>query len=150
MNEQFDPKIIGFVCNWCTYAAADLAGTSRMKYPPNARLIRVTCSGRIDPLFILKALQKGADGVFVGGCHPGDCHYTEGNYFARRRFFIFLKYLGYLGIDPRRVKFQWISASEGKEFSESIANFTEEIRNLGQDNRYKTTDHRLKTEDLKV
>lgn len=137
MNEQFDPKIIGFVCNWCTYAAADLAGTSRIKYPPNVRLIRVTCSGRIDPLFILKAFQKGADGVFVGGCHPGDCHYTEGNYFARRRFFVFLKYLEYLGIDPRRVKFQWISASEGKEFSDSIADFTEEIKNLGVDSRYK-------------
>ena len=122
---------MGFLCRWCSYAGADLAGTSRTKYPPNIRVIRVPCSGRVDPLFILKALRLGFDGVLVAGCHPGDCHYQTGNYFTRRRMAIATKFLDYLGVEPGRVRVSWVSASEGGKFSEVVAEMTEEIRKLG-------------------
>jgi F420-non-reducing hydrogenase iron-sulfur subunit len=130
-ESSWEPRLIGFLCRWCSYAGADLAGTSRTKYPPNIRIIRVPCSGRVDALFILKALQMGFDGVLVSGCHPGDCHYQTGNYFARRRLAIAKKWLEYLGIPPERVQASWVSASEGNKFAEVVARMTEEIRELG-------------------
>jgi F420-non-reducing hydrogenase iron-sulfur subunit len=129
--QAWEPKLLGFLCRWCSYAGADLAGTSRTKYPPNIRVIRVPCSGRVDPLFILKALRLGFDGVLVAGCHPGDCHYQTGNYFTRRRMAIATKFLDYLGVEPGRVRVSWVSASEGGKFSEVVAEMTEEIRKLG-------------------
>ncbi|MCR4427768.1 MAG: hydrogenase iron-sulfur subunit [Caldiserica bacterium] len=131
MNE-FEPKIIAFLCNWCSYAGADLAGVSRFQYPPHVRVIRVPCSGRINPLFILKALYEGADGVLVSGCHPGDCHYQSGNYFARRRLEVFKKLLEFLGINPARLKMAWVSASEGAQFAQLIREFTSEIKEAGR------------------
>lgn len=128
---KWEPKIIAFLCNWCSYAGADLAGVSRLQYPPNIRIIRVPCSGRISPLLILKSLQHGADGVLVSGCHPGDCHYISGNYIARRRFTILNNFLEYLGIEKGRVQFAWISAAEGKKFAETIQKVTEKVRTLG-------------------
>ncbi len=136
MAEQFEPKIIAFVCNYCTYAGADLAGTSRLKYPPNVRIIRLPCTGRISPLFILKALQKNADGILVSGCHPGDCHFISGNYHARRRWAIFRALLDFLGIPKERIKFSWISAAEGKKFAELITEFTRELKQLGPFEQY--------------
>ena len=127
----FEPRITAFVCNWCTYAGADLAGTSRLKYPANIRAIKLTCTGRIAPAFILKAFQEGADGVLVSGCHPGDCHYTSGNYHARRRWTIFRKLLEFSGIDLRRVHFSWVSAAEGRKWSDLVGKVTEEVRALG-------------------
>jgi F420-non-reducing hydrogenase iron-sulfur subunit len=131
MSEQFEPKLVGFLCNWCTYTGADLAGTSRMKYPANLRAIRVMCSGRIDPTFIVKAFIEGADGVLVGGCHFGDCHYQEGNYKTMRRIPILRKLLAQFGIEPERVRLEWISASEGRRYADIISEFTEQIRKLG-------------------
>ncbi|MDF2955957.1 hydrogenase iron-sulfur subunit [Candidatus Alkanophaga liquidiphilum] len=128
---SFEPKIIGFACNWCTYAGADLAGTSRLKYPPNIRLIRVMCTGRIDPEFILAAFARGADGVFVGGCHPGDCHYMSGNYKAKRRIELLRKMLAQLGISPERLRMEFISAAEGAKFAQVIREFTEKLKELG-------------------
>ncbi len=128
---EFEPKIIAFLCNWCTYAGADLAGTSRLKYPANIRAIRLTCTGRIEPMFLLKAFQEGADAVLVSGCHPGDCHYTSGNYHARRRWTVFRKLLEFSGIDPRRVLFSWVSAAEGRKWSELVAEITAQVRALG-------------------
>jgi len=127
----FEPRITAFVCNWCTYAGADLAGTSRLKYPANIRAIKLTCTGRIAPAFILKAFQEGADGILVSGCHPGDCHYTSGNYHARRRWTVFRELLDFLGIDERRVHFSWVSAAEGRKWSDLVGQVTEEIRALG-------------------
>ena len=135
--ETFEPKITAFVCNWCTYAGADLAGTSRLKYAPNVRVIKVTCTGRIDPLFLLKAFEQGSDAVLVSGCHPGDCHYTSGNYHARRRWTVFRKLLEFSGIDIRRVQFSWVSAAEGKKWADLINDFTEEVRALGPFEDYK-------------
>lgn len=129
--DEWEPKIIAFLCNWCSYAGADLAGVSRIQYPPTIRVIRVPCSGRINPLFILRCLQSGADGVLVSGCHPGDCHYTSGNYVARRKFAILNNLLEYLGIEKGRVHFAWVSASEGGKFAELIKEVTEEVRVLG-------------------
>ncbi len=129
--EGFSPRMVGFLCNWCSYAGADMAGTSRMSYPPNIRIIRVPCSGRVDPLLIIKAFQQGADGVLIAGCHPGDCHYVEGNYYARRRLAIFRSLLEYLGIDSRRLRVEWVSAAEGKRFSDVITSFTNELVELG-------------------
>jgi len=137
---EFEPNIVAFLCNWCTYAGADLAGTSRIKYPPNVRIIRVMCSGRVNPLFIVNALQQGADGVFIGGCHPGDCHYTQGNFFARRRFPIMKNLLEHIGIDPKRVQMAWVSASEGQKFAEVIENLTSDIRELGPQQQIKRGD----------
>jgi len=127
----FEPKIVGFACNWCCYAGADLAGTSRMEYPPNIRMIRVMCSGRIDPEFILRAFRDGADGVFIGGCHPGDCHYVSGNYKARKRVDALQDLLIGLGIEPERLRLEWVSASEGQRYADAVSSFTETVRALG-------------------
>ncbi|MFX1388708.1 MAG: hydrogenase iron-sulfur subunit [Promethearchaeota archaeon] len=131
-KKEFEPKILVFCCNWCSYAGADLAGVSRFQYPPNIRIIRVMCSGRVDPSFVLKALKNGADGVLVSGCHIGDCHYITGNEYTQERFErlhnILIKQLG---IDPRRVRLEWVSASEGKRFAEVITEFTKTIKELG-------------------
>ena len=128
---SFEPKLVGFLCTWCSYTGADLAGTARMKYPPNLRVIRVMCSGRVDPNFILESLARGADGVLVCGCHPGDCHYAEGNMKCRRRLPITVKLVEGMGIDPRRVRLEWVSASEASRFTEVVSEFTQEIRALG-------------------
>ncbi len=130
-NESFEPKIVGFLCNWCSYAGADLAGTSRIQYPPNIRIIRVMCSGSVDSMYIIRALLEGADGVFVGGCHPGDCHYIDGNYKARRRMVLLYKIMETLGLEKERVWIRWISASEGQLFADTVTKMTEEIRKLG-------------------
>jgi F420-non-reducing hydrogenase iron-sulfur subunit len=129
--DNFEPKIVAFCCNWCSYAGADLAGTSRMQYSPNIRIIRVMCSGRVNPVFVLKALSIGADGVLVLGCHPGDCHYIEGNYKAMRRVPLLKKMLKQLGIEEDRVRLEWVSASEGAKFAEVTDNFTQAIKKLG-------------------
>jgi coenzyme F420-reducing hydrogenase delta subunit len=129
--EDFEPRIVAFVCNWCTYAGADLAGTSRMQYAPNVRIIKLPCTGRIDPAFILKAFEGGADAVLVSGCHPGDCHYTSGNYHARRRWAVFHKLLDFTGIDPGRLYFSWVSAAEGRKFADLINQITQSVRALG-------------------
>jgi coenzyme F420-reducing hydrogenase delta subunit len=131
MKEKFEPNIIGFLCNWCSYAGADLAGTSRIQYPPNLKVIRVMCSGRVNPIFVINALQQGADGVLIGGCHPGDCHYERGNYLARRRMAVLKNLLEYTGIDPRRVRMTWVSAAEGNKFAEVVKEVTEDVRKLG-------------------
>ena len=128
---SFEPKLVGFLCNWCSYTGADLAGTARMKYPPNLRVIRVMCSGRVDPNFILEALARGADGVLVLGCHPGDCHYTEGNYKCQRRLPLTRKLAEQMGVDPRRIRLEWVSASEGARFTQVVTEFTEQVRALG-------------------
>jgi len=129
--EEWSPNIVGFACNWCTYAGADLAGTARMKYPANIRIIRLMCTGRIDPTFILKAFLKGADGVLIGGCHPGDCHYQSGNYKAQKRIVLTKRLLKQFNIDDNRLKLEWISASEGLKFAQIVEAFTESIRSLG-------------------
>jgi len=128
---EFEPKIVAFFCNWCSYAGADLAGVSRMQYPPNVRIIKVMCSGRVDPLFVLKAMIDGADGVLVGGCHPGDCHYAVGNYYAARRAVMIRELLDTVGINPERFRLEWISASEGEKCARVMKEFTERIRELG-------------------
>ncbi|MFA5814040.1 MAG: hydrogenase iron-sulfur subunit [Bacteroidales bacterium] len=128
---EFRPQIIAFLCNWCSYTGADLAGTQRMKYQPNVRAIRVMCSGRIEPTFVLRAFIRGADGVLVCGCHPGDCHYQEGNYRCLRRYHLLQKYIQQMGIEQERLKLEWISASEGKQFAELVNSFTETITELG-------------------
>ncbi|MCX7944555.1 MAG: hydrogenase iron-sulfur subunit [Deltaproteobacteria bacterium] len=130
-DSKFEPKIMAFVCNWCTYTGADLAGTSRMKYQSNVRMIRVPCTGRIDPMFIIKAFESGADGVLVSGCHPGDCHYTAGNFHARRRWILFRQLLKFVGIDDDRVFFSWVSASEGKKWVDVINEITDTVRTKG-------------------
>lgn len=131
MSNEFNPKIVLFACNWCTYAALDLAGTSRMKYPANFRVIKVMCSGRVDPQFIIEAFTQGADGVLVAGCHLGDCHYIEGNYKTMRRMMLLRKMLDHLGIERERLRLEWISASEGKRFTEIAKEMVEQIRALG-------------------
>jgi F420-non-reducing hydrogenase iron-sulfur subunit len=131
MSEQFEPIIVGFTCNWCSYRAADMAGTSRTKYAPNVRLIRLMCSGRLDPTFVMKALSNGADGVMITGCHPGECHYLEQNYKALRRHLLLRRVLKGLGIKPERVKLVWASAAEGVQLAHEINTFVEEIRELG-------------------
>ncbi len=128
---MFEPKIICFLCKWCTYAGADLAGTSRMKYSPNGVNIRFLCSSRVDPQHVLWAFKSGADGVFLGGCHPGDCHYQEGNYKTLRRITLMKKMLGQLGIEDGRLRLEWISAAEGRKFAQVMDEFTEQIRALG-------------------
>jgi coenzyme F420-reducing hydrogenase delta subunit len=127
----WQPRIVGILCYWCSYAGADLAGSSRLNYPANVRIVRVPCSGRADPLFVLRAFARGADGVIVAGCHPGDCHYAEGNYYARRRMSLLKRLVEYVGIPKERFKALWVSASEGKEFAHVIAEMVEEIRPLG-------------------
>ena len=131
MPDHFEPKIVSFLCNWCSYAGADLAGTSRIGYPQNIRIIRVPCSGRVDPLFVVKAFLDGADGVMVLGCHPGDCHYQQGNYYAQRRYAVIHRLLEFVGIESNRLFVDWVSASEGKKFSDVVTNFTVKVRELG-------------------
>lgn len=134
---SFEPTIVAFLCNWCTYTGADLAGTSRIQYPPNIRNIRMMCSGSVDPVYVLKALLQGADGVFIGGCHAGDCHYMNGNYKARRRIALLKSMLKQAGLHEERVKFRFISASEGKLFAETVEEMVKELKELGP-NRLKT------------
>jgi len=129
--EQFEPRIIAFLCNWCTYTGADLAGTSRMQYPPNVRIVRLMCTGAVDTIYVFKALLEGADGVLIGGCHPGDCHYQTGNYKARRRMAILKKILKQLGFDDDRVWLRWISASEGKLFADTVTEMVNELKEKG-------------------
>ncbi|MGA1841035.1 MAG: hydrogenase iron-sulfur subunit [bacterium] len=128
---EYEPKIIAFLCNWCTYAGADLAGTSRIQYPPNIKVIRVMCSGSIDPVYVMKPLLEGVDGVFIGGCHPGDCHYVSGNYKARRRITVLKSILKELGFGEERVKIRWVSASEGQRFADTIKEMVEDLKRLG-------------------
>ena len=130
-SNEFEPNIVAFLCNWCSYAGADLAGTSRIKYPPNVKVIRVMCSGRVNPLFVINALQQGADGVLIAGCHPGDCHYAQGNYYARRRIVVLKKLLEYLGIEPERVHMAWVSAAEGQKFADVINEVTDHVKKVG-------------------
>ncbi len=131
MTEPFEPLVIGFTCYWCSYRAADMAGTARIKYPPNVRLIRLMCSGRVDPTFVLKALAEGADGVLIAGCHPGDCHYLEQNYKTLRRHRLLQRTLAQLGIEPQRVRLTWASAAEGVQLAQTMTEFVEEVRALG-------------------
>jgi len=128
---DWEPKIIAFLCNWCSYAGADLAGISRIQYPPNVRIVRLPCSGRVNPLYIIKSLQHGADGVLVSGCHPGDCHYISGNYYARRRFALLKNLLEFVGVEPGRVSFSWVSAAEGEKFSQVVKDVVETVKALG-------------------
>lgn len=129
--DTFEPKIIGFCCNWCAYAGADLAGISRVQYPPNLKMIRVMCSGTIEPAYILEAFQQGADGVFIGGCHPGDCHYQAGNYKTMRKVILAKRLLAQLGLSPKRLKLEWVSAAEGQRFAKVVTDFIVEIKELG-------------------
>ena len=132
MSESvFEPKIVGFLCNWCSYRAADLAGTARIKYAPNVRILRVMCSGRVDPTFVFKALADGADGVMVAGCHPGECHYIEQNYKAMRRFHMIKHSLRQMGVEEDRVRLVWASAAEGQQLAQAIDKFVEDVRSLG-------------------
>ena len=131
MPDEFEPKIVAFFCNWCTYLGADLAGTSRLKYAPNACVVRVMCSGRVDPQFVLDAFASGADGVLIGGCHPGDCHYQEGNYKALRRFKLLQRLLGQLGIEPERIRLEWISAAEGERVRSVVDEMVTTLKQLG-------------------
>ena len=135
--KEFEPNIIAFLCNWCAYAGADLAGTSRLQYPPNVKVIRVMCSGRINPMFVVNALQQGADGVLIGGCHPGDCHYVQGNYFARRRMAVLKNLLEYIGIEPERIRMTWVSAAEGTKFADVIKKVTEDIKKIGPNQNFR-------------
>jgi F420-non-reducing hydrogenase iron-sulfur subunit len=131
LSTKFQPKIVGFLCRWCAYTGADLAGTSRIKYPPNVTPIRVNCSGRVDPTFVLKALALGADGVLIAGCHPGDCHYTNGNIKTIRRFKLLQRMLTQFGIEKDRVRLEWVSASEGERYARIVESMTQELRALG-------------------
>jgi len=133
----FEPKITAFVCNWCTYAGADLTGTSRIKYAPNVRIIRLPCTGRIDFMLLLKAFASGADGIIVSGCHPNDCHYTSGNFHARRRWIIFRSLLDFVGFDTRRIFFSWVSAAEGAKWAQLVNEITRELKNLGPLQNYR-------------
>lgn len=129
--EEFEPKIVGFLCNWCTYTGADLAGTARIQYPSNIKVIRMMCSGGVDMVYVMKALLEGADGVLIGGCHPGDCHYQSGNFKARRRVAILRKILEELGFEKERVWLRWISASEGKKFANTVTEMVQHLKQLG-------------------
>lgn len=131
MTTDWKPRIVAFFCNWCTYTAADLAGVSRLKYAANVRVIRLMCSGRVDPQFVLEALRKGADGVLIGGCHPGDCHYVEGNYKMLRRFELLKRLLADMGVEGERVRLEWISAAEGEKVKLVVNEMTEQVRRLG-------------------
>ena len=130
-SKEWEPKIVAIVCNWCTYSGADLAGISRIQYPPNVRIIRVPCTGRINPFYIVKALQSGADAVLVSGCHPGECHYISGNLVARRKFATLKSFLNYVGVEGDRAMFTWVSASEGDRFAQVIRGVTAKVKALG-------------------
>jgi len=148
-GDGFDPKIVAFFCNWCTYIAADSTGTSRGQYPPNIRIVRLMCSGRMDPQFVLDAFSKGADGILIGGCHPGDCHYSEGNYKNLRRYTLLTRMLKTLGINERRVWLAWISASEGKKLQQVVTDMVSELKKLGPldlPGKLKAEDEELKHE----
>ena len=134
-NENWTPTIVAFCSNWCSYAGADLAGSSRLSYPANVKIIRIPCSCRLNPLFVLRAFQRGADGVILCGCHPGDCHYTTGNYYARRRMTLLFSMLDYLGIDRRRTRVEWVSAAEGAKFSATMNDFAKTITELGENKK---------------
>jgi len=138
-KEEWEPKIIAFLCNWCSYAGADLAGVSRIQYPANIRIVRVPCSGRVNPFFIIKSLLRGWDGVVVSGCHPGDCHYISGNLVARRRFTFLKELLNLFGIEPDRVTFMWSSASEGDRFATLIKKATNMIKKIGPNKKFEKT-----------
>ena len=135
-DNNWEPRILAFCCNRCTYTGADLAGLNRMKYPENVRVIRVPCSSKVNPQFVLRAFQKGADGVLVCGCHPGDCHYSTGNYFTRRRFMLLQRLLEYNGIDPKRFQAKWISGSEAAKFRDTVAEVSAQIKALGPNNKF--------------
>ena len=141
---EFEPKIVAFVCNWCTYAGADLTGTSRIKYATNVRVVRFPCTGRIDFMLVLKAFASGADGIIVSGCHPNDCHYTAGNFHARRRWMVLRGLLEYLGVDLRRIRFSWVSAGEGAKWAELVNDTVEQIRALGPYEQYRIAADYLK------
>jgi F420-non-reducing hydrogenase iron-sulfur subunit len=130
-DTNYEPRIVAFLCNWCTYTGADLAGTARLQYPPNVRIIRLMCSGAVDPVYVLKPLLDGADGILIGGCHPGDCHYQTGNFKARRRFAVLRETLDELGFDKDRVWLRWISASEGSLFADTIKEMTAKLKEKG-------------------
>lgn len=136
MNNEFEPKILAFVCNWCTYAGADLTGTSRIKYASNVKIVRFPCTGRIDFMLLLKAFANGSDGVIVSGCHPNDCHYTSGNFHARRRWMLFRSLLDFMGIDIRRIQFSWVSAAEGAKWADIVNTTVASIRELGAYTEY--------------
>jgi F420-non-reducing hydrogenase iron-sulfur subunit len=144
----FEPKIVGILCNWCSYTGADLAGTTRIKYAPNVRVVRVMCSGRVDPSFILKAFEEGADGVLVAGCHPGDCHYIDGNYKTLRRNVLLKRMLADYGIEPGRYRLEWVSASEGERWAQVVNSITEDVRKLGPAS-FRPPKHRLPVVDEK-
>ena len=146
MEDEFEPKIVAFLCNWCSYMGANMAGVSRLKYPPNVKPIRVMCSGRIDPLFILHAFHSGADGVLVSGCHPGDCHYIKGNLHMRRRIAVLRKLLEYIGIEPERLQVSWVSAAEPQKFTAVVTKIVNDVKALGSLKRLKREDLRLKKE----
>ena len=129
--DNFEPRIVGFCCNWCAYAGADLAGIGRLQYPPNLRMIRLMCSGAVAPVYVLEAFKLGADGVFIGGCHPRDCHYLEGNYKTLRRILLLKKLLPQLGIEPERLRLEWVSAAEGQRFAQVVTDFISEVKKLG-------------------
>lgn len=135
---EYEPRIVGFLCNWCAYQGADLAGTSRMGYAPNVRIVRVMCTGRIDPTFVVKAFAAGADGVIVAGCHPGDCHYSEGNYKTMRRMALLEKFLSQMGIEPARFRLEWVSAGEGAKWVKVANEMAQEVKALGPMIRQRT------------
>ena len=143
---DFEPKIVAFVCNWCTYAGADLTGTSRIKYASNVRILRFPCTGRIDYMLLLKAFGEGADGIIVSGCHPNDCHYTSGNFHARRRWIMFRQLCDFIGIDVRRVRFSWVSAAEGAKWAEVVNGTVTAIRELGPYSEYKKVAEHIEKE----
>jgi F420-non-reducing hydrogenase iron-sulfur subunit len=130
-SEGFEPYVLGLVCNWCTYAGADMAGTSRIQYPPNLRLVRVMCTSRLDPTFVIRALELGADGVLVSGCHPGDCHYVNGNYKTERRIHLLRRLIQQAGLEPERIRLEWISASEGSKLAEVMKDYVEVLKKIG-------------------
>lgn len=134
-REEWEPRVIAFLCTWCSYAGADLAGIGRMQYPPNLRVVRVPCSSRVNPYYIIKSLQRGWDGVLVSGCHPGDCHYISGNLVARRRFAVLKDLLEYVGLESDRVMFSWVSAAEGEKFSNVVTDVVNKVRALGPSKR---------------
>ena len=135
--QEFEPKIVAFLCKWCSSAGSDLAGVSRLQYPPNAVPIQVMCSGSVSPLYILSAFNKGADGVLVSGCHPGDCHYLKGNFFARRRIYLVQKLLKFIGLEPDRFRMSWVSAAEGTKYAQVVADFVKDIKALGPQRKLK-------------
>ncbi len=139
MAEEFEPKIVAFLCKWCSSAGSDLAGVSRMEYPPNVIPITVMCSGSVSPLYIFSAFNKGADGVLVSGCHPGDCHYIKGNFYARRRIALVKKLLEYVGLEPERFQMSWVSAAEGLKYTQIIKDFVQELKPLGPQKKLRRT-----------